>query len=224
MEDIFKNIDGLEFFASQRDSHHKGLMPEALESERPENFENYSKERKTEFLMGRDCAERALKKLDGCKSYSVGVKKDRSPVWPPGVIGSITHNKNWVLSCVASNKRMKGLGVDIESTLRIKALKNIESKILVEEEKALGLSLKKEISPQDFLSLVFSSKEALFKCLYPICQTFFYFKDAEIIRIDTVGKEFTFRLKRDLGEIKKGALFKGHYKKIDNDLLTLVTT
>ena len=131
MEDIFKNIDGLEFFASQRDFNGKDLMPEAL-SERPQNFENYSRERKTEFLMGRHCAERALKKLDGCKSYSVGVKKDRSPVWPPGVIGSITHNKNWVLSCVASSKSMKGLGVDIESTLRIKALKkkSIENNVL----------------------------------------------------------------------------------------------
>ena len=107
MENVFKNMEGLKFSASNRG--HKSLGTEVLVSERPQNFENFSKERKTEFLMGRHCAEKALRKLYGDKSYFVGVKKDRSPVWPPGVIGSITHNKNWVLSCVASNKRMKGV-------------------------------------------------------------------------------------------------------------------
>src|SRR5690606_7567998 len=50
--------------------------------------------RQTEFLAGRLCAHEALRRLLGVPSIPA-VAEDRSPCWPSGVVGSITHGGGW---------------------------------------------------------------------------------------------------------------------------------
>jgi enterobactin synthetase component D len=230
MKEIFQDQIKLAFFFEKRKMiEEKDLFSVLPDIELPLHFQRYSKERKTEFLRGRKCAQEALKKLYAKDrgpwgKYEIGVNKDRSPSWPPGITGSITHNKNWIMSCVSYEKEVCGVGVDIENTLRFKTLKKVGSKIFAGKEERLGHSIENQMGHHDFLTLIFSSKEALFKCLYPLCKTFFYFKDAEIIKINLKEKRFTFRLEKNLGDVfKKGDLFEGRYEKVEDDLLTLVT-
>ena len=42
-----------------------------------------------------------------------------------------------------------------------------------------------------YLRIIFSAKESIFKCFFPISQTYLYFQDAEII-IDDKNSEFSF--------------------------------
>ena len=230
MKAIFQDQIKLAFFLEKRKMvQEKDFLSVLPDIDLPLHFQKYSKERKTEFLRGRKCAQEALRKLYAkgqglWGKYEIGVNKDRSPLWPSGITGSITHNKNWIMSCVSYQNEVRGVGVDIEDTLRFKTLKKVGSKIFAGKEEKLGDSIENQMGPQDFLTLIFSSKEALFKCLYPLCKTFFYFKDAEIIKINLKERRFTFRLEKDLGDVfKKGDLFEGRYEKVEDDLLTLVT-
>jgi enterobactin synthetase component D len=230
MKAIFQDQIKLAFFLEKRNMiQEKDIFSVVHHIELPLHFQKYSKERKTEFLRGRNCAQEALKQLyardqEFLGKYGIGVNKDRSPSWPSGITGSITHNKNWIMSCVSYQNEVGGVGVDIEDTLRFKTLRKVGSKILTGKEEKLGTSIENQMSPHDFLTLIFSSKEALFKCLYPLCKIFFYFKDAEVIKINLKEGRFTFRLNKDLGDVfKKGDLFEGRYEKVEDDLLTLVT-
>ena len=71
---------------------------------------------------------------------------------------------------------------------------------------------------------MFSAKESLFKCLFPLSKTYFYFEDAEMIKLDLEKSVFTFRLRKNLGEVfKEGDLFEGHFSRLIKDhILTLV--
>ena len=46
--------------------------------------------RRAEFAAGRRAAHRAMERL-GVPAAPVAMGSDRAPVWPPGVIGSISH-------------------------------------------------------------------------------------------------------------------------------------
>src|ERR1700716_1803425 len=64
--------------------------------------------RQREFLAGRLCAAQALRCL-GADSTHVGMAGDRAPVWPDGVVGSITHSGGFAAAAVAWAATSPGL-------------------------------------------------------------------------------------------------------------------
>ena len=56
--------------------------------------------RRAEFGTARVCARRALAQL-GFPPMPLVPNKDRSPVWPQGVVGSITHTRGYCAVIVA---------------------------------------------------------------------------------------------------------------------------
>src|SRR5262249_41084450 len=56
--------------------------------------------RRREFALGRWCARRALGGL-GIAPQSIPVGEGRAPTWPHGVVGSITHCREFVAAAVA---------------------------------------------------------------------------------------------------------------------------
>lgn len=67
--------------------------------------------RRAEFVTGRACAAEALARL-GAGSTSVGRALDRSPRWPAGVTGSITHCDGLVAAVVGWRDQLGVLGID----------------------------------------------------------------------------------------------------------------
>src|SRR3979409_1002599 len=61
-----------------------------VRSRLPQALRHATQKRQREFLAGRWCAEEALQCL-GAGSTHVAMAKDRAPIWPDGVVGSITH-------------------------------------------------------------------------------------------------------------------------------------
>lgn len=53
--------------------------------------------RQAEYYHGRLCARRALQSI-GIHDFTVHTGKQREPVWPPGVIGSISHNGEFAVA------------------------------------------------------------------------------------------------------------------------------
>src|SRR5260370_12550496 len=66
----------------------------------PQALRYATQKRQREFLAGRWCAEEALQCL-GAGSTHVAMAEDRTPIWPDGVVGSITHTDDFAAAAVA---------------------------------------------------------------------------------------------------------------------------
>lgn len=70
--------------------------------------------RRREFTAGRRCARRAMTALSH-PAAPIGQNTDRSPVWPAGLIGSISHTESWCVAAVArKGDGFRAIGLDIE--------------------------------------------------------------------------------------------------------------
>jgi enterobactin synthetase component D len=134
--------------------------------------------RKAEFLAGRLCARLALK-LAGTTPTDVGYNDDRSPEWPVGMVGSVTHTDRVAGAVVGRETDYLGLGVDFEYQIEAVRAREIADSILTDADKSLKMALP-DISFEHYLTLVFSLKEGLYKALYPKTKIFMGFHDAEI--------------------------------------------
>lgn len=142
---------------------------------------NFHPKRKDEFIMGRMCASKAYEKCQGQELLSLPSHKDRAPMWPLDVVGSIAHDKNYVGAAVAKKSDLIGLGIDFEEMGRTKM--ELSSHIRSSKD----LSYHSDFSEEELLTLIFSTKESLYKALYPLVLKFFGFEDAALrsINLDT---------------------------------------
>ncbi|PXG03701.1 4'-phosphopantetheinyl transferase, partial [Brucella abortus] len=93
---------------------------------------------------------------------------DHAPIWPPGMVGSISHSKGCAIAVAARQSRYLGLGIDIERLQTESSARKIAPQILGESE----LRQLPEAGRAFLVSLAFSAKESLFKALYPAVQQF----------------------------------------------------
>lgn len=141
-------------------------------------LEGCVEKRQREIAAGRRCAKRALAQLS-VVDYPLLAGSDRAPVWPPGVVGSITHTDGcrdgYCGVAVTDRQDVVGLGIDAEPRQPLPA--DLWSWILDEREKADAL-LGDE--PGIYARLVFSAKEATYKALYPTLKRILEFCDLHI--------------------------------------------
>ena len=170
------------------------------------------------FDTGRACAAELLADL-GSRETSVPMAADRSPVWPQGYVGSITHTDELVGVAVARRKDFRSIGIDAEAIVPTEIRVEIEDLCMSETERALRDSV--EINHQTFSSLCFSAKESFFKCLYPLTGVWFDFRDAEIACFDADLQLLQMRLLRDLPfGFREGQLFSGTFSWTDRRVYT----
>jgi 4'-phosphopantetheinyl transferase EntD len=74
--------------------------------------------RRREFALGRACARAALAGL-GHGHAMLGRRGDGAPLWPGGVVGSISHTQGLAVALAASAGDFRGLGVDVERHGRV---------------------------------------------------------------------------------------------------------
>lgn len=179
----------------------------------PENSERFAEKRKIEFIAGRLCAIEALKKIHILDAKAPAVGEGRQPLWPPGVVGSISHSKLQAAAIVS--KKLGFLGVDIEAPIEKERFEKIGSQFLNEFERNL-------IKNDSYLgTIIFSSKESLFKAVYPEVETFFGFHDAQVIEI--TNKSFKIEITRNDGKFSS---FKypilGSFWEQSGEIITLI--
>lgn len=194
----------------------------------PEDFDRWGlramaavSKRQTEFLAGRICAYEALRRVTGVPGIPA-VGEDRSPCWPTGVVGSITHGAGWAAVVAARSELWRGLGLDVEKLLPVTRADRLAGEILTPRELE-GYAALNESQRALRVTLTFSIKESLFKALYPLVKTRFYFQEAELIHHDSSGHA-RLRLLNDLSdEWKAGAELNGQFVQFDDYLLSLVS-
>src|SRR4051812_8335062 len=68
--------------------------------------------RRQEFVAGRWCAREALREV-GCSDSALLPGPLGSPVWPPGYLGSITHDDGHCIAVAGWGGTLRGIGVDL---------------------------------------------------------------------------------------------------------------
>jgi 4'-phosphopantetheinyl transferase EntD len=134
--------------------------------------------RRREFATSRRCARKALAAL-GITDFPVLTGRDRSPIWPPGVVGAITHTdgcpNGYCGVAVAYNRLTSGLGIDAEPRLPLPS--ELWPWVLDEQERRDALST---AEPGIHARVVFSAKETTYKALHAILKQFLEFSDVHI--------------------------------------------
>ena len=135
------------------------LLPEEAAS-----VSNAVPKRIQEFAAGRLCARRALAKF-GVTDFPVRSARDRQPMWPEFLVGSITHTAGLCAAAVADRARVIALGLDSEVVGAVKA--DLWPSICAAAELAWVDTLQPGEQAQA-VAMIFSAKEAFYKCQYPL--------------------------------------------------------
>jgi len=132
--------------------------------------------RRQEFAAGRQCARRALREF-GVVDFPLRVGADREPLWPQGFVGSITHTAGICAAVVASQQRLRALGVDVEVVGDVGA--ELWPSICVAAETDWLASLP-ELERAPAVTLIFAAKEAFYKAQFPLVRERLHFHDVGI--------------------------------------------
>ncbi|MEU4471807.1 4'-phosphopantetheinyl transferase superfamily protein [Micromonospora sp. NPDC023888] len=143
--------------------------------------------RRRDFTAGRVCARRALTGL-GLPATAVPAAADRAPVWPAGVVGTITHTTGYCAAAAAHTADIRSVGMDAEQHREISP--GVRRLVLLPEEEADCARLPGDI----FWPIVlFSAKETVYKVWHPVVGSWLDFHDARL-DIDPDAGTFTARI------------------------------
>ncbi|WP_424193090.1 4'-phosphopantetheinyl transferase family protein [Ampullimonas aquatilis] len=185
--------------------------------------------RQREFLAGRYCAQLALQQAAArlgirWTAQPIGQHTDRSPDWPFGWTGSISHTNALAVAVMAHDEtRRVAIGIDVEQPLTQRAAKEICQQILCSGEQQLLGDGTDELLWTRQVGLIFSAKEAIFKALSPRLSQWLDFQDAQLTTLDHDG-QFKWHLTQT-GQSKAGFSYQGtgRYSYSKDLLATLVT-
>ena len=130
--------------------------------------------RRREFALGRAAARQALAAL-GAPAGAISRHEDRSPIWPAGFIGSITHCNGFCGAVVARQRDITSIGFDAEPARPLPD--GVDRRIYGAEEAAHFSALPSSVN---WPKLAFSAKEAFYKCFYPMTKARLGFHEAQV--------------------------------------------
>ena len=132
--------------------------------------------RRAEFAAGRSAARAAMAEI-GIAPVAIPQRKDRAPLWPAGLAGSIAHCDACCIAAVALQELYETLGLDIEPATPLAS--DLIEVICTPTERAW---LANEPDPGLAAKVIFSAKEAVYKAQYPLT--------GKIIGFDAVTLDF----------------------------------
>jgi 4'-phosphopantetheinyl transferase EntD len=146
--------------------------------------------RRREFTTGRSCARAALGML-GFGPVPIGRGERGAPVWPAGVVGSITHCQGYRAAVVARTSDVATLGLDAEPNEALP--EGVLAVISLPGERARISELAAAEPGVCWDRLLFCAKESVYKAWFPLTRRWLGFKDADIT-IQPAARTFTARL------------------------------
>lgn len=146
-------------------------------------LEGKSARRRDEFSSGRHLARRAMESA-GLPAAPVPSASDRSPSWPAGVCGSLTHSRE--LAAAGVSCRLRGLGIDLEQAGRLSEA--AARRVLVDDEMTTLKALDADF--RWLATLVFSAKESVYKAIYPSAGLYIGYREVTIA-LDLEAATFT---------------------------------
>jgi 4'-phosphopantetheinyl transferase EntD len=157
---------------------------EDLEAELyPEEEEVVSRaveKRRREFVTARACAREALARL-GEPPQPILCGERGQPLWPAGIVGSITHCDGYRACAVARTTELLTIGVDAEPSQPLP--QGLLEDIALPEEREWLRHLTRQAPAIRWDRLLFSIKESIYKAWFPLAERWLGFEDA-VVAID----------------------------------------
>jgi 4'-phosphopantetheinyl transferase EntD len=178
-----------------------GGQPVALPALEEALVEKSAPKRRREFALGRACARAALEKL-GHGGAVIGRAANGAPLWPQGIIGSITHTRDYAAAVVGEARHHSGIGVDAERVGGV--TQDLWPRLFDDAERAhlMGLDAADRLIAA---TLFFSAKEACYKAWGGVGALAF-----REIRVTQGGDRFT--------AVRASEILQGRYA-VDGDLM-----
>lgn len=150
--------------------------PKALLPDEADGLHRAVPKRAQEFAAGRLCARRLLSEF-GIEDFPLKAAKDRQPLWPDSLVGSITHTAGFCAAVAARKNQTRALGIDSELAASVR--EELWRWICTPDE----TSWLRTLPPAEqsaAATLIFSAKEAFYKCQFPLVQERLVFHDASV--------------------------------------------
>lgn len=113
--------------------------------------------RRRDFALGRVCARAALAEL-GHGDAVIAKGDDGAPLWPEGIVGSITHTKGYAAAVVGRRCDFAGLGIDAEQAAGV--TRDLWPRLFTAAEQE---RLQAQADPRLAATIFFTAKEACYK-------------------------------------------------------------
>lgn len=146
-----------------------------------------------EFSTGR-YGTRQLLKSYGINNFPIKRDLNGMPIFPRGIIGSISHSDKKCFVAMSTDNKYKSIGIDIEEYSKLNL--NLCRYFLHENEIEL-VNRQIGVFQQIMAAALFSLKEAFYKMQYSISKSYLDFLDAQVIF--TEAGSIQFRLFCDIG-------------------------
>ncbi|WP_162259177.1 4'-phosphopantetheinyl transferase [Duganella sp. Root198D2] len=155
------------------------------------------RKRQAEYFHGRLAAREAMAAL-GRPLAAVGSAGNGAPLWPTGMIGSISHNDRLAVAAVATTEGgLRGLGIDIERVIGADQHESMLSLVVNRREHALLLKLDagRSLPFSSGLTLAFSAKESFYKAVSAVAGRVLEFDAIQLTAIagDGAGGQIHFQ-------------------------------
>ncbi len=201
--------DGVEVETGVPGDHASSMHPQ--EAELAVRFADV---RRAEFATGRALARSALRRL-GVADHALLPGSDRAPLWPSGVVGSISHTRKLCGVAVARRGAVRSLGLDIASDEGL--ARKLWKRILGSRELA-WLETTPAVDRDGIAMVIFSAKECFYKCQYPLSQRLLGFHDVEL-ELDPGSRCFVAKPVADLG-LAGSPRFEGRWNRAEGHVIT----
>ncbi|XXZ47843.1 4'-phosphopantetheinyl transferase superfamily protein [Streptomyces cavourensis] len=133
--------------------------------------------RRNDFATARACARRAMGRL-GLEPVAVLHGKRGMPLWPEGIVGSLTHCEGYRAAALARAGDVLSLGIDAEPHAPLPD--GVAELVVLPSERERFAAAGGEAGDIHWDRLLFSAKESVFKTWYPLTLTELDFEEADL--------------------------------------------
>ncbi|HEX4378200.1 MAG TPA: 4'-phosphopantetheinyl transferase superfamily protein [Steroidobacteraceae bacterium] len=197
------------------------LVTDQLYPDEREHIGRAISKRQAEFGTARVLARRALA-AQGFPEQSLVPRANRAPTWPAQAVGSISHSHGFCAVVVGRAGDLAGIGLDLETSREVSP--QLQAAICTPAELAWLQQLRQSAGEARWLdTLVFSAKEAFYKCQYALTQTYLGFQDVEL-HLDASAQTFRVAQLSDRAPQPSRLLqIRGRWCRLPGLLITLAT-
>jgi 4'-phosphopantetheinyl transferase EntD len=171
--------------------------------------------RQREYAAGR-VAVRMATFAAGAAPFAVPSGADRAPLWPRGVVGSITHSSDACLAVISRDGPFASVGIDLERERPLHA--SVTDAIIFDADRDANPAAQRALGTR-FGIVVFSAKEAAYKCQFPLTGSLFDF-DAMSICLSPDDGSFVATFERPAGLLVVGTRISGRFAFAAGHVLT----
>jgi 4'-phosphopantetheinyl transferase EntD len=146
--------------------------------------------RRREFATSRHCARQALQRL-GLPPTPILPGERGAPIWPVGIVGSMTHCDGYRAAALARRRDTLTVGIDAEPAGPLPD--GVFDVITLAEERLMVRDLMATAPGPHWDRLLFCAKEAVYKAWFPLARTFLDFSEARVT-FDPAARTFAAQL------------------------------